>query len=1136
MSDTWIGSFLGGDVPQLDGAADDDSDGIEDFKLPRGKGRKGKSRKRSDQADNMSNKSHISTRTENSQRKSVDAKTSDRIMEHGETERNGESNSLSMNVWPQKARAIRTYSRRDMSVLKRRKSPPLKEEEKAVKKDKKDMTVDEEVDKEKKEECKDEFRLVLSESSDSEDNVTKEANLGSKQNETVGCKKNVSLKHVNISKRNTSSPRKDKGTSGECSTSVITKYFQSPEKNSKHTRRPDEESSSSVENSSGSSRTFDEHSPVKVIPHCSKQDGGFSRKRNLRKRKLTEVNKKERENSQGMMRITGQDTGLVRSLGVVSEAMTDLRVPLNDVSYTPILSSKFDDAQRRLRKRRENSRENFTLINQRLSSPARKERLSETRSPVRMRKNEKSPLSKKRSSPKKKEERMKKYGTLPVVIEKSPKKNLAADNVVPDTASLIEAKRLPTDQSSANRQSQVEPRFYSSQISRDSHLGTGRASSQSRARVSGLFSSRAIATPSAGGNKETSRSVSFSSRGLSLKSTERSRGKSYSEKGHALSLQRKGLKRKLKLDTEKGSQSSTPKILSGMEKRRKLSLTLKMEKSRPDRREEGGGERVVTSNENCEEHKSVREEKEDTTQQVGPSIESNDTPLRADSKNYISLSTAHSDDIICIPSSPGDSDSNDEPPNRVSSPAAIAESTSFPTSTKMCDRSDDTSNASVSNESRRKVADNLSDLQVVSHETFSPKEKDTELLANALFNMSFPSPLPCVEECYSPPCPSSPRDIKHDSSDLGNQHNVLQEKECFSVNSSIVEDEEDKVTNIVEQERLPISSLSQVHQPTCLSPADVRLREKSSLLQMGPQLGDTQTHFENTEYSDANVSIQLESESIETEKSTDCFDKMPGNKGKSSESKVSFDSSKTNISNLITNVEYPSMDGSIIKRRTDANSYSEFASVEDKIQGQNIELNKPVARERTHLSQTSGTDKAELEEQISTISDEREFVLKLSIAEDSLADHQPSIHSDQYISKMETCPEVENQAREILSESLDDKIAPVLPKQPGDQSKNQICSTQGWLSVPSRSYLEVDRNGRGGRKNVIAIEPLKRPPTSEELIKSLNDYELPQCRYQAPFCSNPDDIPACPRLVTCFVPLLSRIYSDSIGSNKKKHP
>lgn len=1152
MSETWVGSFLGGDIPQLDGAADDDSDGKEDFKIPRGKRRKGKPRKRSDQAKNTINKSGLSTPRENSQTIPVDSKASGRIVERGKTEKDGES--LSVDVWPQSARAIRTYSKKGMSVLKRQRSLPLNEEERTATKSKEETIVvdtEEEVEEEKeeKDECEDEFRLVLSESSDSEDNITKEANLGSKRYDDMGCQKNLSLEEYKRSKRNPSSPQKDQGTSGECYlTPVITKYFHSPEKNTKRTRKQDEEPLNSVEHSSDSSITVDEYSLAEVLPHCSNQYGGFSRKSTLRKRKLTEKDRKERKKSQGMsLRRTNQNTDLVKSLSVVSGAMTGLRVPLNDVSHTPKLSSKFDEAEKRLRKRRENPRENFTLVNQRLSSPTRIERLSETRSPLRLRKNEKSPLPKKRSSPKRKEERMRKYGTLPVVIAKSPKKNQAADNVEPDNVSLNEAGRLPTKPSSASRQCEVQPSLHSSQIFRDAPVnsnvlnsGTGRVSSRSRTRVSGLFSSCLIATATTGGNKETSHSVPLSSRGLSLKSADRSRDKSRSEKGHALSLQRKELKRKLIVDTEKDIQSTTPKVVPGMGKKRKLSLTLKVDKSRPELKEEGASETIVTSNENClaEEHNSVCKVKEQisNTQQAGPSIESNDTSSRSESTNDFPLDTALSDDIICIPSSPGDSDSNDEPPNRADYSAAIVESTSLPVSAKThlpCNKSEDNSNSSVSDENEHKVAVSVNDLQLLSHENYGPKEKETELLANALFNMSFPSPLPCVEECHSPPCPSSPLDIKHDTSDLGNQHSILQRRRFFPVNSSIVEEQEGKVSDVEELERLPASSLSQVQQTAYSSPADVRLREKSSLLHMRPQLGETQTHFEHMEYSDANVSRQLESKSIEIENSADCLNQIVDDKEMASD-KESFDSCKNHInnSNLSMENENPTIDESIEVGRMDSESNSKFAIFEDKSQGQKIESNKPVAAltshdsTRIHLLQTSGTDVAETEEQSSTSPDEREFVLKLSAAEDNSTDRQPLVHSDLHISEMEISVEEENQAQEITSESLHYDIALASQRQQDDQNKSQICSTQGWESVPNRSSLEHDKNGRLGRKNVIAIEPLKRPPTSEELVKSLKDYGLPQCRYQEPFCSDQDDIPACPRLVTCLLRTLSCILKN----------
>ena len=54
MMDTWIGSFLGGDIPQLDGAADEESDKKEDFKIRREKSTKIKTKKSFDSDDKIS--------------------------------------------------------------------------------------------------------------------------------------------------------------------------------------------------------------------------------------------------------------------------------------------------------------------------------------------------------------------------------------------------------------------------------------------------------------------------------------------------------------------------------------------------------------------------------------------------------------------------------------------------------------------------------------------------------------------------------------------------------------------------------------------------------------------------------------------------------------------------------------------------------------------------------------------------------------------------------------------------------------------------------------------------------------------------------------------------------------------------
>ena len=1132
MSDTWVGSFLGGDIPQLDGAADEDSDGKEDFKLPRGKRRKGDPRYQGDTVTKRPDLMLFAPRG-NSQ----GPEESRRNMERGKTEESGES--INVDVWPRGARAIRTYSRKGMSVLKNQSSATLHEVDNTAKKNNKDMIVvdteNEVGNRTKIEDCEDEFRLFLSESSDSEDKTTKEANLGSKRNDVIGRQRNdLSVKQYEAIKSSSSSVRKDQGTSDESYTPVITKYFYSPEKNTEHVRKQNEETPRSRDDPTGSNFTVGEHCVVQMSPQCSKQCQGYSRKSTLRKEKLPEfgVKNERRFSKRTSLRRTRQNTDLAASLNAVSGAMADLRVFIKDVSDTPALSSKLDEAQKRLRRRQENLCENFTHVNQKLSSLARRERLPGASSPLRLRKNEKSPLTKKRSSPNRKEERMRKYGNLPVVIAKSPKKNFAADNVAPDTLMLTEEKCLRTDSTCASRQCQDEPSIHSSQapsgVAVTLNSGTGYVSSQSSTRVSGLTSSRTIATTTAEGKKETSRSVPLSSRELSLKPASRtSRDKSHSEKGHVLSLQRKGLKRKLKLGTEREVQSATVKILPGVRKRkRKLSLTLKEDKSRSDLREECAGETFASSAENrsIEKYKSTWEARDEISniQHVGFDIENNDSSLRSGNGRDFALNTGLSDDIICIPSSPGDSDSNDESPNRAGSSASVVESTSFPVSTKACDKSQHASSASVSDEREHRPLEKLNCVELVSHGTHVSEEKDTELLANALFNMSYPSPLPCLEECHSPPYPSSPLDVKHDSSVLRSQHNMAQQQKFFSENSSIVE-EDGKVSDDDELKRIPASCLGEVQQTAFFSPADIRLREKSLQLQVRPLLGETQSQFENTssEYSDANVSKQLECKSTETENSADNFDQRVDDREMSCD-KESVDSCE-NLKN-----EARTMEEGIIERGKDSEFNSDPAIFEEKSCGWKIAyrseslesfagLRSPNSVRTESLMQTSRTYLPEAVEQSSISPVEKEFVLELSNAEDNSLNSQPLVRSDLQTREMEISVGEENQIQGISSESMLGANSPLSPTISEDHNKIQICNTPVQQSDPNLSSIELKGNDRLADENLIAIEPLKRPPSSQELINSLKDYGLPHCRYQAPFCSDPDDIPACPRSVVCFL-------------------
>ena len=1127
MSDTWVGSFLGGDIPQLDGAADEDSDEKEVFKLPRGKRRKCNPRC---QADKMSIKPDVmlSAPRENSQSIPVNPEEARRNMECGKTGTSGES--ISVDVWPRTVRAVRTYSKRDLSVLKSQRSLTLQEVDRTAKEDNEDMmiVVDNENDVEEKKKSEDfegDFRLFLSESSDSEDNTSesKEVNLGSKLNNVVGGQKNhLSLKECKANKRNSSSVRKDQGTSDERYTPLLTKYFHSPEKNTEHVKKQNEETSSSIKDSPGSSFTAGEHSPIQTSSHCIEQWQGYSCKNTLRKRKLAEAGQKRerRVSKRTSLRITRQNTDLATSLNAVSVAMANVRVFIKDLSDTPTLSSKFDEAQKRLRRRR-NLCENLTHVNQRQSSPARKERLPGTSSPLRLRKNEKSPLSKKRRSPNRKEERMKKYGTLPVVIAKSPKKNFTAENVALDSPLPVEKKRLPGDSSSASRQCQDEHSFHSAQAPRafpvKPNSWTGRASSLSRTRVSKLFSSRTIATAD---SKETSRSVPLSSRGSSLNSaSSSSRDKCHSERGHVLSLQRKGLKRKLKLDSEKDVHPATGNVVPGVGKKRKITLTSKEDKPRTDLGEEAKNSVSSAENRLIEEFKSTCEVS--STQHLGFGIENNDSSLRSGIDRDFALNTGLSVDIICIPCSPGDSDSNNESPNRAGSSASVPEWASFPVSTKTCKKSDDKSNASVSDEREKRSPEKVNSLKLVSPESHFPEEKDTELLANALFNMSYLSPLPCLEECHSPPRPSSPLDIKRDTSDTRIQHNIKQRQKFFSVNSSIVE-EDSKVSDDVELERIPASCLSQVHQTSFFSPAYVRLREKSLQLQIRPQLGETQSQGESTslEYSDTNLSKQR------NENSADSFAQIVDDKEISCE-KESFDLCDNKSSMNLRNDD-AAMEESMIEGRKDSEFNSEPAILQEKSLGRKIAnsselqessagLESPNSLRSESLMQTSGTYLVDAKEQSCISTKEKEFVLELSTAEDSSIVSQPLVRGDLQTREMDISVGEVNQVQRISLESMRDANTGVSATIREDHNKSLIFSTHVEQSEPNSSSLELNVDDGVGQKNLIAIEPLKRPPTSEKLINSLKHYGLPQCRYQEPFCSDPDDIPACPRSVFSFL-------------------
>ena len=1177
MSDTWIGSFLAGDIPQFDGAADEHSDGPGDVRITRRKPAKGRTKKSSSQVEGTSNTTDNSTERAISLTKLRNtelAKTETTLKCSNNVVKSKES--VSEDFWPVKARAIPTYSKKGLSALKINRSQALNEEK--PEKDAGEASVVM-VDTRGKGEVEDEdevFRLVLSESSDSESSNFGGVNLDSEGSEIMARQGNRTSEGMDTKTTEISSARKD-GSTGEDSlgsegltesrterfrlelkkssnanastarqdnniqvnlasgeredeksqedlrsevdksakrrtstarkeqdapesyASVITKYFHSPEKNRQGIKtrvNRTKQSSSSWEQFSKLHKADDAQTTPQTLPRCSMQQGPYFRKSTLRKRKLSDVDKKERELSkETTSRRIERSSDLAVSLSAISGAMSNLKVSLEDVSQIPALNSKYGQAETRLKNRCETPCQSFTrVVDQKLSSAVKKEKFSQKRSPARSKTSEISPLPKKRTSPKKREERMKKYGALPVLIAKSPKKNSVDNN-------------QRSEMSLASQQRQDDIRVHTSQMCSRGTGVTGTGYTSSRSRTRGSDSSNRLKGQSSSAcalsNEGTTRKETgpLPSRLLSLKSASENKNKSRNESGGTLSVQRRGLKRKLVMDAERDLGLTPVGVLPGAGKKRKLSLKLLSNSSW--RKESIAKTPVLPVEERLVE---VDKPVEQVDEAVGKPLHSQQAEFDIDNNDGrvgdFALNKALLDDITCIPSSPGEPDASDESsPNGTESNSLLLSSETSRTFSK----SQESSDVSLPTESGCKTTDNVAsdsnNMQLQFEERDFPEEKDTELLANALFNMSFPSPLPCGEQCCSPPHPSTPLETNSDGCDMRGQNESVDENEVSAVCSSVVEEDNTSDMAAEAQRFSTLSSQTQVQQNAYFSPAGTCLPKGSLLLPLHPQLGETQTQFENT-------SVEIDNcfgEKI-------CEKVITGDKG-------SLDSRTT--SNPRASDEVLLSEGTVKEENKSFNSNPEFAIYEDRSCGDKTVRESEVNKSPTDVIGLESvrkesrdaidlTDLCEAGERSSSNNENRQFVLMLSTEEESLSNTQSSFHSNQHITEMDISvqEDTDHRKQDVSTElGMHADIPDALATEIVDQGKSQTSSTHVTLSRPNFTSSNL------GIVSVVAIKPLKKPPTSDELMSSLKDYGLPQCKYQEPFCSDPDDIPDCPRLV-----------------------
>jgi len=1205
MSDTWIGSFLEGDIPQLDGAADESSDGHEEFRKTRKRLGMGRTKTRSSRLINESKKRGVSTRNEIPLTEPLYSEESEKHSDHGESTSEMASEcsdaseeikrSTSEDVWPKKGRAIRTYSKRTRSSLKVQKSLRLSEEKDQKKEE--EEVVEFNTEEEEKPDREDTFRLFLSESSGSEDSTTG-TNSEPEESEPSSSKQNRKLDVKEVKARKLSTVRKGSNAvkpnfgleeeanvvkqkdlnlevekSDQIETSAasneriasyddfpdLTEYTRSPEKNLKCGDEGQKVAKQCLSSSvpSTSHKTLGLLPVTQAVPSTSSSVQTYSRRVTLRNRKLSEIEKKELKLGKGKAACESKlKSDLVSPLSAISVAMPNVRVSLEDVSQSQMLDSKFSEARARLRRNRETPHQSYTIIiNQVLKTPVAKERPSLKRSPVVTRTKERV-LSLKRTSPKRKEERMKKYGTLPVVIAKSPKKSPG------DNSQVSQA-------SPANRQIGTDSLIRTSQIYEDSAVSTdvfssvrkggddssGSASSRSRPlgsvdnndenfqRFMECSSSETPVTSvtCSGGDGKISRhrTGSVPSRQVFLKLTDRS-----GDTRRTLSLERKGLKRKLTVDFH--GQQTPVRDLPGSGKKRKLSLTLKASSVSFPRMDDVSETRVTSDEEYVvKEGKSVFKDQDNTSssleiQQARADTVSDDGGSGFDGKKEFAMDRSLLDvNVTCVPSNPGEPNSGDEvSPKCSKSSLAVTGSDSLPGLTEACPSNSKSPDIFKSHSFAKmglKTTVNVSnDVGLMSQEFDFPNEKDTELLANALFNMSFPSPLPCIEECCSPPCPSSP---------LKANCHEWKENQVLTVNSSCAE--EGNALEVEEANESPEFSYVDQVQQSQSSPVVHSVLEGYVVVPTGPQLGETQSHGDNTEAEITNYVGQKISENETTgheesfkplripinrsdlrSNGDEFFERKGAIEGGEDSSESSISGSNCCKSEIVAGSESNESSGSMARDSVVMPPFdTEMTDLPDLTEAEEpskLSLEEEISIDARQLSVQGNSDNNEMEiflgegkeEQVEKTSsrvpsaEKSEFVLKLSLEEENSNEAQPlSAQGNMDDNEMETSlgEGKETRVEKTSSKQLTSSLAAKIPTESLRDCKEQTLSEV--LSV------SAGRNDDGSCRSHVVIKPLKEPPSSEELLNSLTKYGLPHCKYQEPFCSNPDDIPALPRSV-----------------------
>ena len=390
----------------------------------------------------------------------------------------------------------------------------------------------------------------------------------------------------------------------------------------------------------------------------------------------------------------------------------------------------------------------------------------------------------------------------------------------------------------------------------------------------------------------------------------------------------------------------------------------------------------------------------------------------------------------------------------------------------------------------------------------NPKVEQTDLQANALFNMSFMSPGPSDESPESPPDPSSPQIscVEQQIADIKTeQGSVKVVPELISERNS----EHDAGENIYALQSKEKLSSGLAHISGKSSSSFSKNVEASTLTTKCSDLSNKKL-FKRLDDNE-NVSKPKQSEPIDEIIATSFINQNSLSLENQEIRNVENSKCERALENLEVCVEEQNI-AEKEKQLSNFQSFSKYTSKRKKLLLQNTLFTNPSCSFSSRASPVESN--CSLQECCERSSETFEGMKKSAEESDSSSPNGRSscCSSEAFLPENELTSSTEDAYSNAAISTTDvlcalHKVQRKESPSPSDSFALKIsqCSDseehQEVKTFPN-TYWAI-RKG----ENVFVIKPFKAPPSAKEIRKSLSQYGMPQQKHQDPFCSDSDDIP-----------------------------